>query len=320
MDSFERIDVFISRKSQDAPLAKGIFSFLTERGLNVFESDHTLLSKGNANYSRIIDEALAKAKHFILITSSIQYIKEGWVEHEWRAFSILKNDGQKGNIITIITENISLKDLPPLLRAFEVIPYNSDFKKILPYLGYPEYYFEPSSDNMGRTQNFEPITSYVDEYFDKGVHHFNNKEYKDAFYYFNEITSHPQSMVYLGLMYREGKGVPVSFTKALYWSMLAVENGDLNGYYTVGMMHLRAEGMNENREKALKYFYKSGESGNKNSQKMFIDTILEEINCVKDKRTKAFENQNYEVAADLLYKERILISEYNEAKKKWQIG
>lgn len=46
--------------------------FLTSKGLQVFDSDHSLLEMGNSDYSHAIDDALAKINHLIVIGSSVE--------------------------------------------------------------------------------------------------------------------------------------------------------------------------------------------------------------------------------------------------------
>jgi TonB family protein len=131
----DRIDVFLSRKSQDAHLAKEVYDFLTSKGLQVFDSDHSLLEMGNSDYSRAIDDALVKTNHLIVIGSSIENITSSWVEAEWRFFLNRKRAGKiKGNILTVITKDVAIDDLPPSLQNYEVIPFEKKNEKILPYV------------------------------------------------------------------------------------------------------------------------------------------------------------------------------------------
>jgi TonB family protein len=131
----DRIDVFLSRKSQDAHLAKEVYDFLTSKGLQVFDSDHSLLEMGNSDYSRAIDDALAKTNHLIVIGSSVENITSSWVEAEWRFFLNRKRANKtKGNILTVVTKTVAIDDLPPSLQNYEVIPFEQKNQKILPYV------------------------------------------------------------------------------------------------------------------------------------------------------------------------------------------
>lgn len=116
------VDVFLSRKSEDAPLAKQLYDFLTAKGVRVFDSDHSLQELGNADYSRAIDDALIGTKHLIVIGSSLDNISSPWVEAEWRFFLNRKRSGKvKGNILTVIGNGLKIDDLPPSLQNYEVI-------------------------------------------------------------------------------------------------------------------------------------------------------------------------------------------------------
>ena len=131
-----KFDVFISKKSSDYPIAKEIYEFLTISGLCVFLSEESLPNIGGAEYMKAIDEALESSQHLIVIGSSLQNISSIWVEAEWRVFINEKRAGRKnGNIITMITDNLSPEVLPMSLRYYEVMTINEDSKKkILNYL------------------------------------------------------------------------------------------------------------------------------------------------------------------------------------------
>jgi hypothetical protein len=135
----QKIDVFISRKSADAPFAKKIYDYLTTQGLNVFESDQSLKELGNADYTKTIDEALVSATHLIVVGSSAENIKSSWVEAEWLFFLNRKRSGKtSGNLFTVATNSLKLGDVPPSLANYEVIPYNEkNFPIIYNYVREP---------------------------------------------------------------------------------------------------------------------------------------------------------------------------------------
>lgn len=135
----QNIDVFISRKSADAPYAQKLYEYLTAQGLTVFESDNTLKQLGNADYIKAIDEALELSTHLMVVGSSAKNIKSPWVESEWLYFLGKKKSGRtSGNLFTVITDNMNLSDVPPSLANYEVIPYNEkNFPIIYNYVRQP---------------------------------------------------------------------------------------------------------------------------------------------------------------------------------------
>ena len=125
-------DVFISCKSEDYPFARKVYQYLREHNYNVFLADTELRKKGNAEYGKIIDEALDSATHMIIIASKPEYIQSTYVESEWRIFIEEKRSGRKkGNIITIINFNVSL--LPIGLRQYQFFDINA-YDNIVDYL------------------------------------------------------------------------------------------------------------------------------------------------------------------------------------------
>lgn len=125
-------DIFISCKSEDYPIARKVYQYLKGQKYSVFLADTELRKKGNAEYGKIIDEALDTATHMIIIASNPEYIRSTYVESEWRIFMEEKRAGRKtGNIITII--NFPISALPISLRVFQSFMMN-DFVKIADFL------------------------------------------------------------------------------------------------------------------------------------------------------------------------------------------
>lgn len=125
-------DIFISCKSEDYPIARKVYQYLKGQNYSVFLADTELRKKGNAEYGKIIDEALDTATHMIIIASNPEYIRSTYVESEWRIFMEEKRAGRKtGNIITII--NFPISALPISLRVFQSFVVN-DFVKITDFL------------------------------------------------------------------------------------------------------------------------------------------------------------------------------------------
>lgn len=145
----QKLDVFISRKSADAPFAKKIYDYLTAQGLSVFESDQSLKELGNADYIKAIDEALVSTTHMIVVGSSANNIKSSWVEAEWLFFLNRKRSGKtSGNLFTVATNSLKLEDVPPNLANYEVIPYNEkNFPIIYNYVREPNAPAKPAPKN-----------------------------------------------------------------------------------------------------------------------------------------------------------------------------
>jgi hypothetical protein len=119
------IDVFISRKSQDARYAKVIYDYLTKAGLNVFEPDHTQQEIGDSEYVKVINTALETTTHFILVASSKEHMLSSWVEAEWLFFLRRKRSGKaSGNFLVVLCSAMKLDQVPESLLDFQVISYN----------------------------------------------------------------------------------------------------------------------------------------------------------------------------------------------------
>lgn len=126
-------DVFISCKSEDYESAKLIYNFLREQNYKVFLADTELRKKGNAEYGKVIDEALDSAAHLILYTSRAEYATSSYVESEWRIFIEEKRAGRKhGNLISVL-DGIEVSVLPISLRHFQSFPMER-YTEIVDYL------------------------------------------------------------------------------------------------------------------------------------------------------------------------------------------
>lgn len=136
LDKGKLFDVFISYKSEDISLAEGVFQLLKNNGHNPFLSKESLPSLGESDYLEAIYSAINETKHFILVSSSIENIKSKWVKAEWSAFINEKLAGRKnGNIISIISQNLKITDLPLVLRQYEAFVFNDiKYDKLKSYL------------------------------------------------------------------------------------------------------------------------------------------------------------------------------------------
>lgn len=124
-DKFKTFDVFISHKSEDYKIAKVVYDALSTTGKRIFLSEITLPAVANTDYTAEISNALDVSKHLIVIADSLDKISSGWVKYEWTSFLNEKLSGRKdGNILTIVTDNIKISELPLGLRQYEVINVN----------------------------------------------------------------------------------------------------------------------------------------------------------------------------------------------------
>lgn len=131
-------DVFISHKSADDMIADKVFDFLRNCGFEVFCDHHTLGELRDSNYDKRVMEALGKSKHLILVASSPDYVKDGWVHDEWHHFHSDKRDKYRnGNLIMILSDDLLPRksELPIELRdGYEIIKTSEFRDKINNYL------------------------------------------------------------------------------------------------------------------------------------------------------------------------------------------
>ncbi|MCC6287490.1 MAG: toll/interleukin-1 receptor domain-containing protein [Chitinophagaceae bacterium] len=159
-DQEKSIDIFISFKSADIELAESIYNYLRSNGLSVFLSSETLPQLGSSDYRKAIDKALDECKHMIVVSSKVEYLNSSWVEAEWGFYVGEKRAGRKkGNILTVVTDDIEIKDLPASLRYYQVIFYSKDnLDQIAAYVGkdYEDPQYKPKPKNFFKSKKILP--------------------------------------------------------------------------------------------------------------------------------------------------------------------
>ncbi|MHA4846053.1 TIR domain-containing protein [Flavitalea antarctica] len=159
------IDVFISYKSADIELAEALFRYLQSKGLVVFLSSESLPKLGNADYRKAIDHALDQCRHMIVVGSQVDYLSSSWVEAEWGFYINEKRAGRKkGNILTVVTNDISIEELPASLRYYQVIFFDGEnFEQIASYVGkdYQDPAYKPKPKSILKSKWFLPLISVI---------------------------------------------------------------------------------------------------------------------------------------------------------------
>ncbi|MBR5439666.1 MAG: methyltransferase domain-containing protein [Clostridia bacterium] len=124
--------VFISFKNtenneftNDKFLSERLYKYLTEKGINTFYSNMSLLEFGEAAYKEVIDDALDEVTLMVVIASKQEYLTSKWCKYEWHTYqqNILTNIVD-GSIITYLGE-MQLSDVPTAIRHYQSFNINS---------------------------------------------------------------------------------------------------------------------------------------------------------------------------------------------------
>ncbi|GAA6899400.1 HP0519 family Sel1-like repeat protein [Helicobacter pylori] len=105
----------------------------------------------------------------------------------------------------------------------------------------------------------EYTQKYKTYYFENGLNHFNQGQYKQAFKDFKKAQEYGIGLgsVYLAKMYLEGKGVKVDYKKAQLYAKNAIKrygSGMLGGTLILGYMQAQGLGMKKDLKQALKTY------------------------------------------------------------------
>lgn len=131
-DIFE-YDVFLSFASVDEEIVKPIWQKFSLNGLRVFWSDETLKENIGQRFFEVIQDALVRSRHFVLITS-FNSMQSEWVKQEYQTFyseCFLRSKGER-RLIIFPLNNFNLSKLPPFLKSLQIA---KSIKEIIPILG-----------------------------------------------------------------------------------------------------------------------------------------------------------------------------------------
>lgn len=132
----EGYDVFVSYKSEDVSLARRVYDYLRSVGKKVFFDREELPDMGKTEFREAIMDALDHSQHFVLVTSSIAYVKTGWVSKEWGFFMDKLADGHHGNFALVLRDDcrFAKEDLPPDIRYKQRFLMSNFTEALLAYL------------------------------------------------------------------------------------------------------------------------------------------------------------------------------------------
>ena len=77
---------------------------------------------------------------------------------------------------------------------------------------------------------------------------------------------HAKAQFRLGLMYRNGRGVPEDYSRAAQWFGKAAEKGHARAQLLLGMMYHQGDGVAQNSLKAAQWYRKAAEQGRASAQ------------------------------------------------------
>ena len=99
--------------------------------------------------------------------------------------------------------------------------------------------------------------------FNKGLQAYNSGDFKTALAEWTPLAEqgNAQAQYNLGLMYRNGRGVPENDKTAVKWYTLAAEQGDADAQYNLALKYDNGEGVPENDKTAVKCYTLAAEQG-----------------------------------------------------------
>jgi len=134
-----RFDVFIScrktgddgRATRDSLLARNVYDFLTARGMLCFLAEESLLTMGQAEYKKAIDEVLDHVPVLVVVATSPENLESKWVRYEWDSFYNDILGGVKRGTLLSYLDGVDVKALPRTLRQTQAIQHSEGALQIL---------------------------------------------------------------------------------------------------------------------------------------------------------------------------------------------
>lgn len=119
--------------------------------------------------------------------------------------------------------------------------------------------WDERAQNQWRNPWDEIARNHKTYYFENGLDHFNQGQYKQAFKDFRLAQEYSIGLgsVYLAKMYLEGKGVKADYKKAQFYAQNAIKgygSGLLGGALILGRMQAQGLGMKKDLKQALKTY------------------------------------------------------------------
>ena len=99
--------------------------------------------------------------------------------------------------------------------------------------------------------------------FDEGSQAYDRDDYATALREWRPLAEqgHAGAQKNLGIMYRQGRGVPRDYATALKWYRKAAEGGNAKAQFSLGLMYYEALGVPQDYAEAAKWYRKAAEQG-----------------------------------------------------------
>jgi TPR repeat protein len=125
------------------------------------------------------------------------------------------------------------------------------------------------------------------------------QDYKEAVKWFRLAAEQGDAYAQnnLGVMYREGRGVPQDYKEAVKWYRLAAEQGDAIAQNDLGVMYTNGQGVPQDYKEAVKWYRKAAEQGNAAAQSN-LGVMYERGQGVPQDKVLAYALYNLSAAGD----------------------
>jgi TPR repeat protein len=132
----------------------------------------------------------------------------------------------------------------------------------------------------------------------EGIAAFSKGDYGTALNKFKPLADqgNAEAQYNLGVMYRQGKGVPADDQKAIeLWTKAADEGNNATAQFSLGLMYRQGKGVPANDKQAVSYWNKAAERGH-NTAQMYLGIMYAQGSGISQDKVQAY--KWFSIAAD----------------------
>ena len=247
--------VFVSHSTANDEIAQSIVEHLENQNISCWIAPRD--TRSHTTYPAQITQAVRNCPVFLLLVSQ-KAMESSHVEREI-SLAIDKNisRGYKYIIPLMLEDCVLTDEFCYYLANLHYYAYHRDAKGILDKVTAQIHQF------------VEKEKSSEHEYLKQARGLFEEKRYRDGFYYFQKAArlGNTEAQAMLGYCYHVGKGCDRDIPNAISWYQKAVKGGSVNAEANLALCYANEGGSIQNPAKAAELFHSAANKGHAGAQR-----------------------------------------------------
>ncbi|MGD1894277.1 MAG: TIR domain-containing protein [Cyclobacteriaceae bacterium] len=277
-------NIFISYSSKDQVIVRQIYRHLENNNLRCWIAPRNI--QPGQSWAGSIMKAIRTTKVFLLILTNNSNNSAQVMREVERAVN------QDLPIVCLWLEELSLSDdLEYFISSIHWIPaYDKPLDEVQDNLQQVIELHLSGQPNL-QTHQKPTITAEnekekLNNQLEQAIRAYDSQNYHEALTYFSALVlqSIAKAQLYLGLMYKHGKGVTQDENQAFIWFEKAAEQGSSGALVQLGLMYEEGKGVEKDEKQAFTYYVKASEQGNVRAQVKLAECYERGIGVTIDKK------------------------------------